>query len=82
MLSLDHGIPAVVLDDLSTGYRNAVAAGVPLVIGSVGDATIVKDTISKYGVNAVIHFAASTVVPESIAHPLDSIRIIRPTLWS
>jgi UDP-glucose 4-epimerase len=67
---LDNGMSAVVLDDLSTGFRSAVPAAAPLVIGSVGDRALVGETISKYGVDAIIHFAASTVVPESVANPL------------
>jgi len=58
------------MDNLSTGFRNAVPSAAPLVIGSVGDTAIVEDTIRKYDVDAIIHFAASTVVPESIAQPL------------
>src|ERR1700730_11934002 len=66
----DAGEPVVVLDNLSTGFRFLVANGVPFVAGSTGDRELVAKTISQYGVTAIIHFAASIVVPESVGDPL------------
>jgi len=66
----DAGESVVVLDNLSTGQAWAVAEGVPLVIGETGDRALVQKLIRKYGVDAVIHFAASIVVPDSVRDPL------------
>ncbi|MCG6205627.1 UDP-glucose 4-epimerase GalE [Rhodopseudomonas sp. HC1] len=65
---------AVVIDDLSTGRREAIPAGVPLFQGSVGDAGFVGDVMDRYPIGAIIHFAASIVVPDSVTHPLDYYR--------
>jgi len=67
---LEAGERAVVLDDLSTGHRWAVAGGVPLIVGGTGDQLLVTRLIREYGVDAIIHFAASVVVPESMRDPL------------
>src|SRR6266446_747286 len=67
---LDRREIPVVLDDLSTGTRAAVPANVPLVIGDVGDVELVAELIRKHRVEAVLHFAAKIVVPESVADPL------------
>jgi UDP-glucose 4-epimerase len=63
------GESVVVLDDLSTGFREAVL-GLPLVVGSTGDQSIVDQVLADYPVSAVMHFAARTIVPESVADPL------------
>jgi len=67
---LDSGEYVVVLDNLSTGHRWAVAEGVPFVMGESGDQSLVAQLIHKYGVTAIIHFAASVVVPDSVRDPL------------
>jgi len=64
------GEKVVVLDNLSTGFDWAVAEGVPLVIGETGDQPLVGKLIEDHGVAAIIHFAASVVVPDSVADPL------------
>src|SRR6202451_1649091 len=66
----DAGEGVVVLDNLSTGFDWAVAKGVPLIVGETGDQTLVAKLIADHGVDAVIHFAASIVVPDSVADPL------------
>ncbi|HYD99437.1 MAG TPA: UDP-glucose 4-epimerase GalE [Alphaproteobacteria bacterium] len=66
----DAGYGVVVLDNLSTGRRQGVPADVPLVIGSVGDSGLVADTLKEHGIAAVMHFAGSIVVPESVSKPL------------
>jgi UDP-glucose 4-epimerase len=68
---VDAGEPAVVLDNLSNGFRFLIPASVPFVSGSTGDQTLVNDVIARHGVTAIIHFAASAVVPESVAEPLN-----------
>jgi UDP-glucose 4-epimerase len=67
---VDAGETAVVLDNLSTGFRFLIPGSVPFVAGSTGDQNLVGQTIARYGVTAIIHFAASIVVPESVADPL------------
>src|ERR1043166_9222374 len=61
---------AVVLDNLSTGFGWAVAGSVPLVTGETGDQNLVSRIIKEHGIEAIIHFAASIVVPDSVADPL------------
>ena len=67
---VDAGERAVVLDNLSTGFDWAVAEGVPIVVGETGDQPLVAKLIAEHKVDAVIHFAASIVVPDSVADPL------------
>jgi UDP-glucose 4-epimerase len=67
---VDAGEPVVVLDNLSTGFRYLFPASVPFVAGSTGDRELVAKTIAQYGVTAIIHFAASIVVPDSLRDPL------------
>jgi UDP-glucose 4-epimerase len=64
-----RGEQVVVLDDLSTGFRQAVL-DTPLVVGKVGDRDLVLDILRTHGVDTVMHFAAHTIVPESVANPL------------
>jgi UDP-glucose 4-epimerase len=66
----DAGEPVVVLDNLSTGFRFLIPTAVPFVAGSTGDRPLVGEVIAHHRVSAIIHFAASIVVPESIADPL------------
>ncbi|WP_439923007.1 UDP-glucose 4-epimerase GalE [Nitrobacter sp. JJSN] len=67
---LDRGEVPIVLDDLSTGSREAVPSNVPFIVGDVGDAELVSRLIRNYKIDAVVHFAAKIVVPESVAEPL------------
>ena len=64
------GERVVVLDNLSTGFDWAVAHGVPLVVGETGDQNLVATLVKEQKVEAIIHFAASIVVPDSVADPL------------
>ena len=64
-----RGERVVVLDDLSTGFRQAVL-DTPLVVGKVGNRDLVLDILRTHGVDTVMHFAAHTIVPESVANPL------------
>jgi UDP-glucose 4-epimerase len=59
----------IVLDDLSRGFKQAVTAG-DLIVGDVGDSVLVSRLLVQHRVDTVMHFAASTVVPESVANPL------------
>jgi UDP-glucose 4-epimerase len=67
---VDAGERVVVLDDLSTGSRKAVARAATLVAGNVGDQPLVFRLLAEHGVDAIIHFAGKVVVPESVADPL------------
>ncbi len=65
----EAGHEVVVLDNLSTGREEAVLGGT-LVVGDVGDADLLDALFRSHEFDAVLHFAASIVVPESVAHPL------------
>jgi UDP-glucose 4-epimerase len=67
---LDHDEPVIVLDNLSTGFSGAVPAGAELVEGDAGDMDLVGRNNRDRGVDAIIHFAGSVVVPESVRDPL------------
>jgi UDP-glucose 4-epimerase len=71
---LEAGERVVVLDNLTTGFDWAVPEGVPLVIGETGDQTVVAALIADHGIKAIIHFAASIVVPDSVSDPLSYYR--------
>jgi len=64
-----RGERVVVLDDLSRGYRQAVL-DTPLVVGQVGDRETVLRVLREHGADTVMHFAAFTIVPESVSEPL------------
>ncbi|MGH8610658.1 MAG: UDP-glucose 4-epimerase GalE [Gammaproteobacteria bacterium] len=63
------GRSVVVLDNLSTGFKEAVLAG-EHIVGDTGDRALVPALLKKNRIQAVMHFAAHTVVPESVANPL------------
>jgi len=67
---VDAGEEVVVLDRLSTGFEWAVAPEARLVVGDIADTALVASLIRDNGVTAIIHFAGSIVVPESVADPL------------
>ena len=64
------GEKVVVLDNLSTGFRSAVPEDVPLILGDFGDEDLVTELLATHDINAIIHFAAKIVVPDSVADPL------------
>lgn len=66
----DAGWDVVVIDNLVTGFDWAVPDGVPLVIGNVADRPLVAETIAAHNIGAIMHFAGSVVVPESVVDPL------------
>ena len=69
----DAGERVIVLDNLSTGFAWALPKNAPLIIGDTGDQPRVTQILREYGVKAVIHFAASIVVPDSMRDPTRSI---------
>ncbi len=67
---LDRSEKVVVIDRLSTGFDWAVAPEAKLIVGDIGDSPLVSEVIRSNDVDAIIHFAGSIVVPESVADPL------------
>jgi UDP-glucose 4-epimerase len=67
---IDRGEDVVVLDNLSTGIRGLVSEKASFVQGQVSDSDLVRRIFADFKVDAVAHFAGSTVVPESLADPL------------
>jgi UDP-glucose 4-epimerase len=67
---LDAGEKVVVLDDLSTGFAAAVPNGAIFIRGDAGDPALVLRLIAEHAINAIAHFAAKIVVPESVSDPL------------
>lgn len=66
----DAGEDVVVVDNLSTGFDWAVAPEARLVQGDCGDGDLIGRLITEHGIEAIIHFAGSIVVPDSVADPL------------
>ena len=66
----DAGHEVVVLDNLSTGFTWAIAPQAKLVEGDIGDEALVGKIIADHKIEAVVHFAGSIVVPDSVADPL------------
>jgi UDP-glucose 4-epimerase len=67
---LDAGWPVVVIDDLSTGFEWAVPKGAAFARGDVADLALVARLIDEHRIGAIMHFAGSVVVPESVEDPL------------
>src|SRR3954447_26832721 len=71
MLALkDAGWSVSVIDDLSNGTRSAVPDGVPFYEGNIADRALVERIFAEQGIKAIMHFAGSIVVPESVEKPL------------
>src|SRR5439155_651822 len=71
MLALkDAGWSVSVIDNLSNGVREAVPDGVPFYEGSIADQALVKRIFAEQNIQAIMHFAGSIVVPESVEKPL------------
>ena len=66
----DAGWPVVVIDNLVTGFRWAIPGDVRFVEGDVGDAACVGAVLAEHKIGAIMHFAGSVIVPESVIHPL------------
>ncbi|MGI9237658.1 MAG: NAD-dependent epimerase/dehydratase family protein, partial [Woeseiaceae bacterium] len=63
------GETVITLDNLSTGFEAAVTSG-ELLIGDTGNAALLEDIFTTNDIDTVMHFAAHTIVPESVANPL------------
>ena len=70
----DAGWPVAVIDDLSNGTRGIVPADVPFFEGGIADRRFVDGVLRDQGIGAIMHFAGSIVVPESVEKPLDYYR--------
>jgi len=70
----DSGWPVAVIDDLSKGTREIVPEGVPFYEGSIADWALLERIFAEQSIGAVMHFAGSIVVPESVEKPLDYYR--------
>lgn len=66
----DAGHQPVVIDNLVTGFRWAVPHDVPFVEGNIADVALVESTLRTHGIDAIMHFAGSIIVPESVENPL------------
>ncbi|KQT54494.1 UDP-glucose 4-epimerase [Aureimonas sp. Leaf454] len=66
----DRGETVVVLDNLVTGFDWLVSPSAELVRGDIADGDLVAGLIERHGIDAIVHFAGSIVVPESVADPL------------
>ena len=66
----DAGWPVAVIDNLTTGFRFAVPDDVPLYEGDIADADLLARIFTEQGIKAVMHFAGSIIVPESVENPL------------
>ena len=64
-----RGEEVVVLDNLSRGFRDAVAPEIPFYEGDIGDRELVKRIVRAHDVDAAIHFAAFAYVGESVNEP-------------
>jgi UDP-glucose 4-epimerase len=67
---LERGENVVVLDNLSTGIRGLVSEAATFIEGNTGDTPLVLSLIERHGIDTILHFAGSTVVPESVEKPL------------
>ncbi len=66
----DAGWPVTVIDNLTTGFRWAVPEDVPFYEGDIADPALLARICSEQGIRAVMHFAGSIIVPESVENPL------------
>ena len=66
----DAGWPVAVIDNLTTGFRFAVPDGVPFYEGDIEDAALLARIFAEQGTQAIMHFAGSIIVPESVENPL------------
>lgn len=66
----DAGWPVAVIDNLTTGFRFAVPEDVPFYEGDIEDAALLARIFAEQGTRAIMHFAGSVVVPESVKNPL------------
>jgi UDP-glucose 4-epimerase len=66
----DRGVPVCVIDNLTTGFRFAIPDGVPLYEGDIEDSALLARIFAEQRIGAIMHFAGSIIVPESVENPL------------
>ncbi len=66
----DAGFPVAVIDNLVTGFRSAIPGDVPFYEGDIADGALLDRIVAEQGIAAIMHFAGSVVVPESVEQPL------------
>ena len=66
----DAGWPVAVIDNLSTGFAFAVPDSVPFYMGDIADGILLEQIFLEQGTKAIMHFAGSIIVPESVEQPL------------
>lgn len=66
----ESGWPVIVIDNLTTGFRWAIPDGVTLIEGDVGDMELLARIFKTHNIRAIMHFAGSIIVPESVENPL------------
>ena len=66
----DAGWPVAVIDNLTTGFRFAVPEAVPFYEGDIEDGQLLARIFAEQGTKAILHFAGSIIVPESVENPL------------
>lgn len=62
--------PVVILDDLSTGHKQAIPDDCEFVLGNAGDQALLPKVFKQYNINSVLHFAGSIIVEESVQDPV------------
>lgn len=67
---VDRGEEVVVVDNLTTGFKPNLAPSATLIVGDIGDQVFMERVFREHSISAVVHFAGSIVVPESVADPL------------
>ncbi len=67
---LERDEEVIVIDNLSTGFPEAVPPTAKLIVGDVGDQALVSNIVKNENIETIMHFAASTIVPESVQKPL------------
>ena len=70
----DAGWRVAVIDDLSNGAREVVPEDVPFYHGSIAERVLVDSVLDQQKIGAIMHFAGSIVVPESVEQPLEYYR--------
>lgn len=68
---LGAGHQVMVMDNITTGFREAVPVGVELIQGDVRNGALLAEVLKKNSVDAIIHFAAKLIVPESLEKPIE-----------
>lgn len=71
---IKRGYEVIVLDNLSQGHRKALNHDIQFVFGDFGDHSLVKKILYEHRIDAIVHFAAESIVPESIVNPLHTYR--------